>query len=182
MLLYFIKSDLYRYQGKPFTWLNLFKGMRAQGFRYMFFRRIRDHYGKSSIWGLLASLFVRRYMYKYGFQIGGMIGPGFYIGHFGTIVVSTLTTIGSNCNIAHGVTIGATRRGAIQGAPSIGSKVWIGANAIIVGKINIGDNVLIAPGAFVNTDVPSNSIVVGNPAHITHKPEATIGYINNLIA
>ena len=36
----------------------------------------------------------------------------------------------------------------------------------IRGGVNIGDNVLIAPGAFVNFDVPDNSIVLGNPGKI----------------
>lgn len=145
----------------------------------MLFRRIRDHYGRQSFVGTIASFFVRRYMYKYGFQIGGEIGPGFYIGHFGTIVVSTLATIGKNCNIAHGVTVGATRRGHNKGAPVIGDRVWIGANSVIVGKITIGSDVLIAPGAFVNRDVPAHSIVIGNPARIIPKECATEGYINN---
>jgi serine O-acetyltransferase len=120
-------------------------------------------------------------MYKYGFQIGGKIGEGFYIGHFGTIVKSTGATIGKNCNIAHGVTIGETFRGSAAGVPSIGDYVWIGTNAIIVGKITIGSNVLIAPGAYVNFDVPSHSIVMGNPGKIMPRQNPTEGYICNFI-
>ncbi|MGQ7199562.1 hypothetical protein ACUOA9_41025, partial [Escherichia sp. HC-TM1] len=58
-------------------------------------------------------------------------------------------------------------------------KVWIGPSAIIVGKIKIGSNVLIAPGAYVNFDVPNNSIVVGNPGKIIYSENATEGYIQN---
>lgn len=119
-------------------------------------------------------------MFKYGFQIGGKIGKGFFIGHFGTIVVNTDVVIGENCNIAHGVTIGVTRRGSRAGVPVIGNRVWMGAGTIIVGKITIGDNVLIAPGAYINFDVPSNSIVIGNPGVIKPSTAATEGYINNL--
>ena len=118
-------------------------------------------------------------MYKYGFQIGGKIGKGFFIGHFGTIVSNTETIIGENCNIAHLVTIGVTRRGPKAGAPIIGNEVWIGTGATLVGKILIGDNVLIAPGAYVNFDVPDNSIVIGNPGIIKPVKDATEGYINN---
>ena len=48
--------------------------------------------------------------------------------------------------------------------------LWIGTNAVIVGGIEIGDDVLIAPGAFVNVDVPSGSTVIGNPGvvHLDH--------------
>ena len=84
-------------------------------------------------------------------------------------------------NIAQGVTIGQANRGERIGVPEIGDEVWIGTNAVIVGHIKIGNNVLIAPNAYVNTDVPSNSIVIGNPAQITPNKKATNGYINNKI-
>ncbi|MGL6039532.1 MAG: serine acetyltransferase, partial [Soonwooa sp.] len=60
-------------------------------------------------------------------------------------------------------------------------EVWIGPNAVIVGGITIGNNVLIAPNAYVNMDVPANSVVIGNPAQITPNNMATEGYINNKV-
>lgn len=49
--------------------------------------------------------------------------------------------------------------------------------------MTIGDNVLIAPNAYVNFDVPSNSIVIGNPGKIIeNRPDATEGYCHNLFA
>jgi serine O-acetyltransferase len=59
--------------------------------------------------------------------------------------------------------------------------VWIGANAVIVGGITIGSNVLIAPNSYVNFDVPANSVVVGNPGAIYATERATEAYINNKI-
>ena len=50
------------------------------------------------------------------------------------------------------------------GIPIIGDNVCMNANSMVVGGCHIGNNVLIAPGAFVNFDVPDNSIVIGNPA------------------
>ncbi|HOO79472.1 MAG TPA: serine acetyltransferase, partial [Lachnospiraceae bacterium] len=61
-------------------------------------------------------------------------------------------------------------------------QVWIGTNAVIVGNITIGDDVMIAPGAYVTTDVPAHSIVIGNPAVIRHRDNATEGYINRPVA
>jgi serine O-acetyltransferase len=49
-----------------------------------------------------------------------------------------------------------------------------------VGKIVIGDNVLIAPNSYVNFDVPSHSIVIGNPAKIISRNNPTEGYINKI--
>ena len=121
-------------------------------------------------------------MYRYGFQIPlkTKIGGGFFIGHFGTVVISENAEIGSNCNIAHNVTIG-TGRGQRLGAPLIGNKVWIGTGAVLTGNIRIGDNVLIAPNAFVNVDIPSNSIALGNPVKIIPKNNPTEEYINNVL-
>lgn len=53
----------------------------------------------------------------------------------------------------------------------------MGGNTSIAGKVNIGSNVMIAPGSFINFDVPSNSIVFGNPGIIKESLTATNGYI-----
>lgn len=48
----------------------------------------------------------------------------------------------------------------------IGKRCFIGANAIIMAGITIGDCVIVGAGAIVTKDVPSNCIVVGNPARV----------------
>lgn len=108
------------------------------------------------------------------------IGPGLYLGHPYCLTINPKTTIGANCNIHKGVTLGQENRGSRKGAPTIGNEVWIGINATIVGKINIDDDVLIAPNSYVNCNVPSHSIVFGNPCIIKHKENATEGYINHI--
>ncbi len=85
--------------------------------------------------------------------------------------------IGSNVNLHKGVTIGSENRGGREGAPTIGNRVYIGVNSTVIGAIHIGDDVLIAANSFVNFDVPSHSVVVGNPATIHPKMNATEGYI-----
>ena len=107
------------------------------------------------------------------------IGPGLYLGHAYCITINPDAVIGANCNIHKGVTIGQENRGKRKGTPTIGDCVWIGVNATIVGKITVGDDVLIAPNSFINCDVPSHSIVYGNPCVIVSRENATEGYINN---
>lgn len=107
------------------------------------------------------------------------IGPGLYIGHPYCITINAEAKIGKNCNIHKGVTIGQENRGKRKGAPIIGDCVWIGVNSTIVGRITIGDDVLIAPNSYVNCDIPSHSIVYGNPCIIKSREGATDGYINN---
>jgi len=178
-----IKSDLYRYIQEPYSIKALIKGLRIPGFRFLFFFRKAAKYRKYTVKGVLYRLLHRRYSYKFGFQIPVItqIGAGFFIGHFGNVVISPRSLIGKNCNISHGVTVGAIMNGNRKGSPIIGEKVWMGTNSIIVGGITIGSDVLIAPGAFVNFNVPDHSIVIGNPGKIVSKMNPTAGYIDNCI-
>lgn len=105
------------------------------------------------------------------------IPKGLIIGHAGTIVINADATFDGNLFLTHGVTIGRDIRGTRCGAPHFGKDVVIRCNSTVVGKINIGDDVLIAPNTFVNFDVPSHSIVIGNPATVHHRDHATEGHI-----
>lgn len=107
------------------------------------------------------------------------IGGGLYFGHAYNITINPNVVIGSNCNIHKGVLIGQENRGRRQGTPTIGDFVWIGINACIVGNIHIGNDVLIAPNTYINRDIPSHSVVFGNPCIIKTKKNATEGYINH---
>lgn len=98
----------------------------------------------------------------------------------GGICMHPASRIRANVTIFHGVTIGATRRGKFKGVPVIGNKVWIGSNATIVGKILIGNNVLIALNSYVNRDIPSHSICMGTSMTILARENATENYIDNI--
>ncbi len=177
-----IKSDLFRYEKRK-GWKGFISGLCIPGFRYTFLLRKCSKYSKINPLGFIYRILLYHYSFRYAFQInpGTVIGEGLYIGHFGTIVINGNAVLGKNCNLANGVTIGQENRGIRKGSPIIGDKVWIGTNAIVVGNINIGNNVLIAPNAFVNCDIPSNSIAVGNPVKIIHHPEATKSYIEHVL-
>jgi serine O-acetyltransferase len=164
-----INSDLYRYLGKS-SFLTFVRAFKFPGFKYSYFLRKCFFYKNqgSKVKYLFFKLFLRKYTYKFGFDIPPdcNIGKGLYIGHFGRVIIHEDAEIGCNVNISPGVTIGQTNRGKNKGVPKIGNNVWIGTNAIIVGKIQIGNNVLIAPGAFINFGVPDNAVVIGNPGKI----------------
>ena len=122
---------------------------------------------------------MKPYQKIHGLEISDklQIGGGFYIGHPYNITINSETIIGKNVNIHKGVTIGQENRGKRKGCPVIGDKVWIGVNATIVGAVTIGDDVLIAPNSYVNCDIPSHSVVYGNPCIIKHRDDATKGYV-----
>ncbi|WP_068596096.1 serine O-acetyltransferase [Vaginella massiliensis] len=177
-----IQKDFYRNFG---YWTNapLFKGFMSPGFRFIYFLRKAQQYPMKHPLGFFYRLLLRRYSIKYGYQISAKteIGAGLHLGHWGHVVVNPKAKIGKNCNLAHGVTIGQTNRGESKGYPTLKDDVWVGTNAVIVGGITIGNNVLIAPNSYVTRDVPDNSIVVGNPMRIILNEKATEGYINNRI-
>jgi serine O-acetyltransferase len=94
-----------------------------------------------------------------------IVGHRFLIEHFGGIIISGDAVFGDDCVIRNGVTVGIKRRGT-PGVPVFGNRVDIGAGAVILGKIRIGDDVSIGANAVVLSDIPSNSIAVGVPARV----------------
>jgi serine O-acetyltransferase len=175
-LLYLIKTDLYRYAGKISLRIFLRTYIREPGFNYLVWLRIRTVY-KSKIIGYL----LLRKSIRFGIDIQTHnIGEGFYIGHFGTIIVHGLAVIGKHCNISHGVTIGMTNSGRNSGVPVIGDRVYIAPGAKIIGGINIGNDVAIGANAVVLKDVPNNAVVVGVPAKVLSY-NGSQQYINNIL-
>ena len=81
--------------------------------------------------------------------------------------------IGDNCLIAPGVKIISANhdkkelsRSIVAKPIIIGNDVWIGANAIILPSVTIGDNAIIAAGSVVTKNVAEGSVVAGNPARL----------------
>lgn len=134
---------------------------------------------KGTIWGAFYTRRLAKYTKKTGIWIPAEIicGKGIIIAHWGRIIVNPRTTIGDDFSISSGAVIGRDIRGNRKGTPTFGNKVVIKTNAVIVGNVRIGNDVLIAPNAYVNFDVPDHSIVVGNPGVIYPKENATEGYI-----
>lgn len=176
-----LQKDFYRESGKWLSKTQIWLKCINPNLHFIYILRKTQHYKNTLFLGTFWKIILRHYQIKYGFQIypETQIGEGFYLGHWGSLVINPKTVIGKNCNIAQGVTIGQQNRGKNEGFPVIGDEVWIGPNAVIVGNIKIGNNVLIAPNSYVNCDVPAHSVVVGNPAKISPNPNATEGYINN---
>lgn len=93
---------------------------------------------------------------------GARFGPGFVILHSVGIVINTRVRGGINIYIESGVVIGETKRGC----PVMGSNIFVGSGAKIVGEITIGDNVTIGANAVVNKSFPDSVVVGGVPAKI----------------
>lgn len=176
------RADLYRYFGPSGVSVRGLWQERVQISFLWRFRKSQYARGKfSKVWNrFLLARAARRTLLQFFF--GCQVGPGLRLGHLGPVIVNGRARIGMNCNISSGVTIGAANRGRLEGSPTLGDRVWVGTNAVIVGRITIGSDVLIAPNAYVNFDVPDHSVVVGNPGVIHQSRDATAGYIENVVS
>ena len=127
----------------------------------------------------VAIMILRHYQFKLGINIpvGTDIGYGLYIGHYGCIVVNVKSVLGDNVNLSQGVTIGMANRGKRKGTATIGSRVYIGPGAKIVGNVKIGDDIAIGANAVVTRDIPSHSTVAGIPAAVISETGSE-GYVN----
>ena len=152
---------------------------------FVFYHRLRfviylrkAQFSKLKMVRLFFSYKLYRYSRKYGIEIkpDTVIGKGFVLNHPYNITVSRGAVIGDNVTMLKGSTIGMSG-GKKRGVPKIGNKVYIGINSTIVGGIEVGDDVVIAPNTFVNQDIPCHSIVIGNPCIVIHKANATAPYI-----
>ena len=82
------------------------------------------------------------------------------------IVIGETTTIGNNCTIYHGVTLGGTGKDKYKRHPDLGNNVIVGCGAKVLGPIKVGDNVKIGANSVVLKEVPKNSTVVGIPGKV----------------
>ena len=167
-----IRVDLYRDGGVSGFSAFLRKFLFSPGFNYCVWMRICGHFHAHPLTRytlfLPSLLILKGCSIKYGIDIPYRtgVGHGFYVAHFGGIVVNKRTVIGKNCNISQGVTIGQSNRGDRAGTPVIGDNVFIGPGAVIIGNIKIGNNVAIGANAVVTKNVPDNAVVAGVPARI----------------
>ena len=100
---------------------------------------------------------------------GAEIGKNFFIDHGMGVVIGETSVIGDNVTLYHGVTLGGTTsynsKKGVKRHPTIGNNVVIGAGALVLGPILVGENAKIGANATVVKDVAPNTTVVGVAAH-----------------
>ena len=96
------------------------------------------------------------------------IGPGLRLFHGQALVVHEGATIGARCTLRQSTTIGGKQLpdGTASACPILGDDIDVGANAVILGPIRIGDRAVIGAGSVVVKDVPPGAVVAGNPAKV----------------
>jgi serine O-acetyltransferase len=93
---------------------------------------------------------------------GAEFGPGFVLIHSYGVVVNSSVCGGKNIKIEHLVTIGAER----DESPVLGDDLFVGAGAKIIGGVTIGSRVKIGANAVVTKSLPDDVTAVGIPARI----------------
>lgn len=131
------------------------------GFHVLIFYKIAHWFYKHRFF------FIARFISQLGkFFTGIEIHPGAKIGrrilidHGTGIVIGETATIGNDCTIYHGVTLGGTGKNKYKRHPDVGNNVLLGAGAQIIGPIKIGNNVKIGANATIYKNIPDNVTVV----------------------
>ncbi|NQW11214.1 MAG: serine O-acetyltransferase [Alphaproteobacteria bacterium] len=100
------------------------------------------------------------------FHPAARIGRGIMIDHATGVVVGETAVIEDEVSLLHGVTLGGTGKDSGDRHPKVRRGALIGANATILGNIEIGECSRVGAGSVVLKDVPKNSTVAGVPAEV----------------
>lgn len=149
---------------RKFSWLKVFhRVLTSPGIRYYFWWRLASYFHKAG--GKKRRKYARKInqklcvKYSIDIALDAAIGPGMKINHGYGIVIRPECVIGKQLNIRHGVTIGRKTNGDTKGKTVIGDNADLGAYVCIIGDVNVGSNVIIGAGTFVNKNIPDNVTV-----------------------
>lgn len=113
----------------------------------MMFRHVRNHYGIE-------------------LPYSATVGRRVVIEHQGGIVIHGNTVIGDESRVRQGCTLGVKDLDDLGGAPVLGRGVNVGAGAVILGRVFVGDGAFVGANAVVLKDVSAGAVAVGVPAKV----------------
>lgn len=170
----YIKKDRSRYILRPsflhyyffgdetYATLKFLKRLRKTEY---YFNNLNRHNPFTYLRFAISFFIYRRLQLKYRLLIPlNVVGPGLYIPHRIGGVIINAQKVGCNLSINSGCVIG--KKNINENRPIIGSDVEICIGAKVIGKVNVGNNVTIAPNSVVIKDVLDNIVVGGVPAQI----------------
>ena len=181
---------VYRLFCKPYQyWEKIFrKGWQ----RYMLFQvgLIPFHYIRRFVYRALGAEIGKNVVFHFRTEIRGIhrlkIGAGTIIGDNALLAAQRGLTIGKNVNLSSNVSIysGAHdhRNPYFRSTPAttrpitIGDRVWIGSNAIILTGVNIGEGAVVCAGCVVTKDVEPYAVVAGIPARKVNERPRDLRY------
>ena len=145
-----------------------------QGFWAMFNHKIANRLYRWRLYFLSRAVSqLSRFFTGIEIHPGAKIGNGVFIDHGAGVVIGETCEIGDNVTMYQGVTLGGTGKDTGKRHPTICNNVIIGAEALLLGPITVGEGAKIGAGAIVIKDVPPGSTIVGEPAR-NIKVEASV--------
>ena len=175
-----IRADLHRVNGRHDNkewfeqWLN------NPAFRFVMWFRIAQWARRKPLTKLLvypvARYFLNRIHYQTGIRLPLSVkaGPGLFLGHWGSMIISPRCTIGANGTLSNDINIGGAGGGNGQGVPQLGDNVFVGPGVRIAGPIMIGQNAAIMGNTLVTATIPPNSIAIGVPHRISGRHDDNV--------
>ena len=146
----------------------IYGNVPSRSFRYLKSLRKYEYYlnthGLLRFWYRFIN---RRIGAKYNVAIApNTVGYGLKLPHLELGVIINCTSMGNYCTVNSGVVLGNKGPGMKDQKPVVGDNVNFCVGSKAIGKIKIGNNVMVAPNAVVTKDIPDNCIVGGIPASI----------------
>jgi serine O-acetyltransferase len=145
-----------------FEVLTVYPGLHAVWIHRAAHRLWRRHWR----WPARAVAYFGRWLTGIDIHPGARIGRRLFIDHGMAVVVGETAEIGDDCTLYHGVTLGGTVLHQGKRHPTIGRGVVIGAGAMVLGPINVGDGSRIGSNSVVLDEVPPYCTVVGVPGRV----------------
>lgn len=132
-----------------------------------YYTNVRTHYG-GSIMRFFYTIRWKQLSNKYGIYIHpNTVGKGLYIPHFNGGIQLNCISMGEFCSVSSSVVVG--NKGTQDNRAIIGNNVELTIGCKVIGKVVLGNNVIVAPNSVVIKDVPDNAIVSGVPAKQINK-------------
>lgn len=168
-----VENDFAHAHGELSFWQIVMEDLTVQGGQWsrpgfqaiLMYRIGRERYRHGSfsrrLLGIVYHFLHRVVRNFYGIELhsSAHIGRRVKIAHQGGIVIHEHTSIGDDCVIRQCVTIGAASDETFDRAPCLGCKVSVGAGAVIMGRITLGDNCRIGPNSVVMVNVPAGAMM-----------------------
>ena len=109
---------------------------------------------------------INRFLTGIEIHPGAKIGRRFFIDHGSGVVIGETTEIEDDVLLYQGVVLGGTSHEKKKRHPTLQNNVIVGAGAIVLGAITVGEGAKIGAGSVVVNDVPRDAIVVGIPGRV----------------
>lgn len=151
----------------PFLYYKGFKAL--QGYRVA---HVQWTQGRRGVARLLQS----RIAEAFGMDVhpAAGIGQGVFVDHGTGVVIGETTVVEDDVSILQGVTLGGTGKETGDRHPKIRRGVMVGAGAVILGNIEVGEGSKVAAGSVVLKPVPPHTTVAGVPAKPVGRPSSEV--------